>query len=61
MSRIGNKTVEIPDKVKVNIDGNGEVAVEGPKGKLNWTLPREIKASVADNGFRSFAKPKRAV
>ena len=41
MSRIGNKAVEIPDKVKVNIGNDGAVAVEGPKGKLNWTLPRE--------------------
>ena len=49
MSRIGNKVVEIPDKVKVNIDNNGAVMVEGPKGKLNWTLPRQIKASVKDN------------
>ena len=49
MSRIGNKAVEIPDKVKVNIDSNGAVMVEGPKGKLNWTLPRQIKASVKDN------------
>jgi large subunit ribosomal protein L6 len=49
MSRIGNKAVEIPAKVKVNIDNNGAVSVEGPKGKLTWTLPREIKASVADN------------
>ena len=49
MSRIGNKPVEIPAKVKVNIDGKGKVAVEGPKGKLDWTLPRGIKASVADN------------
>ena len=49
MSRIGNKAVDIPDKVKVNIGNDGAVAVEGPKGKLNWTLPREIKANVADN------------
>ncbi|MGI8820142.1 MAG: 50S ribosomal protein L6 [Chthoniobacterales bacterium] len=49
MSRIGNKAVEIPEKVKVNIGKDGAVAVEGPKGKLNWTLPRQIKASVADN------------
>ena len=49
MSRIGNKAVEIPDKVKVNIGNDGAVAVEGPKGKLNWTLPREIKATVEDN------------
>src|ERR1051325_8647694 len=49
MSRIGNKAVEIPDKVKVNIGNDGAVAGEGPKGKLQWTLPREIKASVKDN------------
>ncbi|OLA95231.1 MAG: 50S ribosomal protein L6, partial [Verrucomicrobia bacterium 13_2_20CM_55_10] len=45
MSRIGNKAVEIPDKVKVNIDGDGAVSVEGPKGKLQWRLPRDITAS----------------
>jgi large subunit ribosomal protein L6 len=49
MSRIGNKAVDIPDKVKVSVDKDGAVSVEGPKGKLSWTLPRNIKASVADN------------
>jgi large subunit ribosomal protein L6 len=49
MSRIGNKVVEIPDKVKVNIGNDGAVAVEGPKGKLSWHLPRNIKGSVQDN------------
>ena len=49
MSRIGNKAVEIPDKVKVNVDEEGAVSVEGPKGKLHWKLPRQIRASVADN------------
>jgi large subunit ribosomal protein L6 len=49
MSRIGNKAVEIPDKVKINVDHNGGVAVEGPKGKLNWKLPREISAKVDNN------------
>jgi len=49
MSRIGNKAVDIPDKVKVSVDKDGAVSVEGPKGKLSWTLPRNIKATVADN------------
>jgi large subunit ribosomal protein L6 len=49
MSRIGNKAVEIPDKVKVNIGEKGAVSVEGPKGKLDWKLPRQIRASVKDN------------
>jgi large subunit ribosomal protein L6 len=49
MSRIGNKPVEIPDKVKVNIDNEGAVSAEGPKGTIEWKLPRGIKASVQDN------------
>jgi large subunit ribosomal protein L6 len=49
MSRIGNKAVDIPEKVKVNIDNAGAVSVEGPKGKLSWTLPRNIKGSVKEN------------
>jgi large subunit ribosomal protein L6 len=49
MSRIGNKPVEVPEKVKVNIDNDRTISVEGPKGKLEWKLPRGIKASVQDN------------
>jgi large subunit ribosomal protein L6 len=49
MSRIGNKAVDIPDKVKVNIDNDGGIAVEGPKGKLNWKLPRDISAKIDNN------------
>jgi len=49
MSRIGNKAVEIPDKVKIAIDNAGSVSVEGPKGKLSWTLPRGIKGDVKEN------------
>jgi large subunit ribosomal protein L6 len=49
MSRIGNKPVEIPDKVKVNIDNDGAVLVEGPKGKLSWKLPRDISGKIDNN------------
>jgi large subunit ribosomal protein L6 len=49
MSRIGNKPVEIPEKVKVNIDDEGAVSVEGPKGTIEWKLPQGVKASVQDN------------
>jgi large subunit ribosomal protein L6 len=49
MSRIGNKAVEIPDKVKVNIGNDGAVAVEGPKGKLSWKLPPDISAKIDNN------------
>jgi large subunit ribosomal protein L6 len=46
MSRIGNKAIDIPEKVKLNIGNDGAVGVEGPKGKLSWNLPRDIKARV---------------
>jgi large subunit ribosomal protein L6 len=49
MSRIGNKEIEIPDKVRVSIDNDGAVSIEGPRGKLNWKLPRDIRATVKDN------------
>src|ERR1700716_1855805 len=49
MSRIGNKEVDLPQKGKVQIDNAGAVSVEGPRGKLSWTLPRNIKGSVKDN------------
>lgn len=49
MSRIGNKQIELPDKVKLNISDEGEVNVEGPKGRLHWTLPKQIKARIENN------------
>ncbi|MEP6671629.1 MAG: 50S ribosomal protein L6 [Chthoniobacter sp.] len=46
MSRIGKKIIELPAKVKVTISGEGAVSAEGPKGKLEWTLPKQIKGRV---------------
>ncbi|MDR3402315.1 MAG: 50S ribosomal protein L6 [Chthoniobacter sp.] len=46
MSRIGKKVIELPAKVKVSISGDGAVSAEGPKGKLAWTLPKQIKGRV---------------
>src|ERR1700737_5143351 len=46
MSRIGKKSIEIPDKVKMAVSDDGSVQVEGPKGKLHWVLPRQIKIRV---------------
>lgn len=48
MSRIGLKPIEIPQGVTVNIQ-NGNVLVEGPKGKLTVTIKSNIKAEVKDN------------
>ena len=48
MSRIGKQPIAIPAKVKVEVKGQ-QVFVEGPKGKLNWLLPRHTSVKV-DNG-----------
>jgi large subunit ribosomal protein L6 len=46
MSRIGKKSIEIPDKVKLAVSDTGSVKVEGPKGKLEWVLPEAIKLRI---------------
>ena len=48
MSRIGKIPVSIPPKVKVEVKGR-RVFVEGPKGKLDWTLPRRTTAKIENN------------
>ena len=47
MSRIGKQPIVIPAKVKVEVKGQS-VHVEGPKGKLNWELPKRTSLKVAD-------------
>jgi large subunit ribosomal protein L6 len=46
MSRIGKKSIEIPDKVKLAVSDTGSIKVEGPKGKLEWVLPESIKLRI---------------
>ena len=48
MSRIGNQIISLPDKVKASV-ANGRVQIEGPKGKLHYTLPTSITAEVKEN------------
>src|SRR5262245_25423462 len=45
MSRIGKQPIAIPPKVKVEVKGQ-KVFVEGPKGKLNFELPRRTSVKV---------------
>lgn len=47
MSRIGKQPIAIPPKVKVEVKGQ-QVHVEGPKGKLDWELPRRTSLKVVD-------------
>jgi large subunit ribosomal protein L6 len=48
MSRIGKIPVSIPAKVKVEVKDR-KIFVEGPKGKLDWELPRKTSASIKEN------------
>jgi large subunit ribosomal protein L6 len=43
MSRIGQKPITVPDKVKVAVNGP-LVNIEGPRGKLKHSLPSGIEA-----------------
>ena len=48
MSRVGLKPISLPEKVAVKLDGRS-VIVEGPKGKLDYTLPEGINLDTGDN------------
>lgn len=48
MSRIGNRSLNIPDGVTINLDNN-KIVVKGPKGELNLEYSPLIKVEVNDN------------
>lgn len=48
MSRIGNKVIPVPSGVKVQIK-DGNVEVQGPKGKMNVAVPRGIHFEQKDS------------
>ena len=45
MSRIGKQPIAIPAQVKVEVKGQ-KILVEGPKGKLDWELPKRTSLKV---------------
>ena len=48
MSRVGLKPIEVPKAVKVIVD-KGRVNVEGPKGKLSFSMHPRMKATLKEN------------
>ncbi|HNW42985.1 MAG TPA: 50S ribosomal protein L6 [Elusimicrobiales bacterium] len=50
MSRIGRMPVALPEKVKAKVE-NRKVLVEGPLGKLSFSLPDGINADVKDSNI----------
>ena len=57
MSRIGRKPIEIPEGVKIAIQGQ-RIVVEGPKGKLGKEVHADLL--VSHEGNKLFLKPKQA-
>ena len=47
MSRIGNKVINVPAGVTVNVADNNNVTVKGPKGELNFKFNDELEISVS--------------
>jgi len=47
MSRIGKKPVVIPDKVKINIEGDS-LSIEGPLGSLKHRIPSGLSLELKD-------------
>lgn len=48
MSKIGKKPIEIPNDVTVVVE-DSLVKVTGPKGELEYKIPRELKVALAEN------------
>jgi large subunit ribosomal protein L6 len=49
MSRIGKKVINIPEKVKVKLDGQ-KISVDGPKGSLFRILPSLVCCTMNESG-----------
>jgi len=49
MSRIGKQVINIPEKVKVTLDGQ-KILVDGPKGTLSRILPSLVCCTINEGG-----------
>ena len=56
MSRLGKRPIDLPEKVKLTVTPAGHLTVEGPKGKLEWTLPAGVTVEV-DNHSVNVKRP----
>ncbi len=60
MSRIGKKPIAVPKDVKIAITGN-VVTVQGPKGKLDTTVPQGVKFEQKDGKLLAVREERFAV
>lgn len=52
MSRIGNKVINIPAGVSVDINDNNFVTVKGPKGELAYQFNERLNINVEENELK---------
>lgn len=60
MSRIGNKSIELPKGVSLNIKSDNTVVVAGPKGTLEQSIDRDISV-VVDNNLVKLGRPSNQI
>jgi len=56
MSRIGNKPIELPENVTLEVSDKNLVKVKGPKGELQQQIDPDMKLSIED-GVVSVQRP----
>ena len=56
MSRIGRKSITVPEGVTITVGNDNTVTVKGKKGELKQAIDRDIKVEVKD-GQVNFARP----
>ena len=55
MSRIGKKSINIPEKVKVKLNGQ-KISVDGPKGSLTRILPSLVCCTLDESNQQLFVE-----
>ena len=56
MSRIGNKPIELPENVTLEVSDKNLVTVKGPKGELQQQIDTDMELSI-DDGVVSVKRP----
>ncbi|HET9057892.1 MAG TPA: 50S ribosomal protein L6 [Chitinophagaceae bacterium] len=54
MSRIGKKSIVVPQGVTVTVGKDNTVSVKGPKGELKETIDRDIAVEIKDGEIKFF-------
>ena len=59
MSRVGRQPIAVPDGVTIDLLEEGSIAVSGPRGKLERTIPRAMNL-IREDGILRVERPSEA-